>query len=472
MLKNVSLIETQKNGKRSWRLLDQAGNPIASFDAFANSLIRKHSVNTRIAYCRHLAEFFDFLHEAAGMFAEQGVSSFDGEALANVIEAYDEYLVLGSHAGNSIAVRVDETMPSPRISKTSSAIKHAPVRKFLKLSERIRSQMLELTRAGIKSFEAAASPLFPGTGEVRAISGLQRTAMVANSLIASVISRGPKLLEEDILPTSTPDITYDHERAFPFDKVRMCLNNLTTHRDKALYSFCAASGCRISEALQLLWDDIDTTAQTVKLIDPKSRPHCLSYMGLASVERDTLVWKGRATATTLLIEPFASMFFDALVAYLKTEYVPHGKHQFVFQYSVDGRRGVPYFLSSASARNEVLKRAINLAGVTDVGGPHSLRHMYGTYLLNYFPRPDGTYGLPMSIVQKLMGHKTQKATEKYARHDMDLIEVELRYANLMVFGDGDVKSLNQLKLDALRSKVEAVAREIVNASGQLLDAEK
>lgn len=362
-MKNVSLIETQKEGKRSWRLLDPSGQPIASFDAFANSLLRKHSVNTRISYCRHLAEFFDFLHEAAASFAKDQVSEFDHETLTKVVEAYDEYLVLGKDAGSVIARSVDQTMPSPRVSKQSSAIKHAPVRKFLKLSERIRRQMLELTNAGIKSFDADELPLFPGIGDTKAIPVNQRVAMIGNSLIASVISRGPKLIEEGILPTSSPDITYDHDSAFPFDKVRTFLDHLTTYRDKALYAFCAASGCRISEALQLLWEDIDTQSQTVRLIDPKSRPHSPSYLALTPVERDRLAWKGRATATTLLIEPFASMFFGALAVYLKHEYVPHGKHQFVFQYSVDGQRGVPYFFSSASSRSGVLKRAIRLSGV-------------------------------------------------------------------------------------------------------------
>lgn len=463
-MKNVSLIETQKDGKRSWRLLDPAGQPIASFDAFAISLLKKHSVNTRISYCRHLAEFFDFLYEAADSLSKKGAAGFDRDILAKVIEAYDDYLVLGKDADSAIAQSVNETMPSPCVSNQSSAIKHAPVRKFLRLSERVRRQMFELTTAGVKSFDATGLPLFPRVGEHKAISGYQRAAMVGNSLLASVISRGPKLLEEDILPNSTPDITYDHSRAFPFDKVATLINNLTTYRDKALYSFCAASGCRISEALQLLWEDIDTKFQTVRLIDPKSRPHSASYKVLAPLERERLVWKGRATTTTLLIEPFASMFFDSLAAYLKSEYVPHGKHQFVFQYSTGGQRGVPYFLCAASSRNGVLKRAIKLSGVKGVEGPHSLRHMYGTYLLNYFPRPDRTYGLPMGIVQKLMGHKTQRATEKYARHDWDLIETELRYANLIVFEHGEAKSLIQLKREALLAKLEAVERELSGTS--------
>lgn len=459
MFKNVSLIASHRDGKQTWRLLGPDGQPVAAFDTFASTLIRKHSVNTRKSYCRHLAEFFDFLFEAANVLVDRG-AALDTDTLIQVIEAYDEYLVFGLNSGNPIAAKVAATMPTTPISKQSSAIKHAPVRKFLKLSERVRQQMIELTAAGLDDRIAAPTALFPGTGERVVMGYVQIAAMRGNALLASVISRGPKLIEEGILPTSAPDLTYSHDRAFPFDRVPVMLEKLATYRDKALYAFCAASGCRISEALQILWDDIDTKTQTVRLVDPKSRPHIASYQTLTPEQRDRLVWKGRMTTSTLLIEPFASQFFEALTQYLRHEYIPHGRHHFVFQYDVDGRRGEPYFLAAASSRNGVLSRAINLAGIPGVEGPHSLRHMYGTYLLNYFPRPNGDYGLPIGVVQKLMGHATQRATEKYARQDMDLIAAELGYANQMVFGSGEVKSLDQLKREALLARLAVVEKDL------------
>lgn len=464
MFKNVSLIASQKDGKQTWRLLGPTGHPIAAFDIFATTLVRKHSVNTRKSYCRHLAEFFDFLFEASAVLASQ-CATLDTDTLIRTIEAYDEYLVFGANSGNPIAAQVAASMPTTPISKQSSAIKHAPVRKFLKLSERVRQQMVELTAAGLDDRISAPAPLVPDIGARVAIGPAQLSSMRGNSLLASVISRGPKLIEEGVLPTSTPDISYFHERAFPFDKVSSMLKKLTTHRDRALYAFCTASGCRISEALQLLWEDIDTKAQAVRLVDPKSRPHCASYQALSPEQRDKLVWKGRTTATTLLIEPFAGQFFEALALYLRHEYIPHGRHQFVFQYDVDGQYGEPYFQAAASSRNGVLNRAIKLAGVAGVEGPHSLRHLYGTYLLNYFPRPNGDYGLPIGMVQKLMGHTTQRATEKYARHSMDLIAAELGYANQMVFGCGEVKTLQQLKREALLSRLAVVEKDLALLGG-------
>lgn len=461
MFRNVTLLETQVNGRQSWRLLDPVGRTIPAFDVFAKTLERR-SVNTRKSYLRWLAEFFDFLFEAAAWSADGEVVSQD--TLIAIIEAYDDYLVLGSESGNPIAQRISQTMPSSRISKTSSGTKHAAIRKFLKLSERIRTQMLELTNAGFQSGNVSQQKLITGLGDRREPSACERQSMVRNSILAGCISRGPQLIEEGVLPTSTPDLTYDHERAFPFDKVRSVLDELTTYRDKALYAFCAASGCRVSEALQLLWDDIDTATQTVRLIDPKSRPHSPSYLALQPGERDHLVWKGRATPLTLLIEPFTTAFFVALAGYLRYEYIPHGQHKFVFQYTHRGEAGRPYFLASASSRNGVLNRAIKLAGIDGVEGPHSLRHMYGTYLLNYFPRPDGTYGLPLGIVQKLMGHKHAKDTAKYARDDKDLLEADLMYANMMLYGNGEVKSINELKRNALLVKLRQVEEQLAAES--------
>lgn len=460
MLKNVSLVESVKGGQQTWRLLGPDGLPVGAFDVFATSLLRKNPPNTRKSYCRHLAEFFDFLYEAAQILASEG-RLVDTETLAQTIEAYDEYLVLGTGSGNEIASKVAASMPSPCVSRRSSSAKHAPVRRFLKLSERIRQQMVELTNAGIKTTVQADMPLVAGIGQRTEIGSYQRAAIVGNSMLASVISRGPKLIEEGILPTSSPDIVYEHERAFPFDKVAPMLGYLLTYRDKALYSFCSASGCRISEALQLVWDDIDTANQRVRLIDPKSRPNLDSYLALSPADREKLVWKGRTTSATLLIEPFASLFFENLALYIRHEYVPHGRHQFVFQYTAEGLAGRPYFLVSAASRNGVLSRAIKLAEVENVEGPHSLRHMYGTYLLNYFPRPNGSYGLPIGVVQKLMGHRSQRSTEKYARHDKDLIEAELRFANQMVFNNGQAKSIAELKREALLSRLAVVEKELL-----------
>lgn len=464
-MKNVSLIGTVANGKQSWRLLDQGGKPIPAFDGFAKSL-GSGSVNTRKSYCRWLAEFFDYLFEAAQAFCTDATAAVTQDKLVEIIESHDPYLVLGADSGNDIACLVDMTMPSPRLSQQSSALKHAAIRKFLNLSERVRQQLLELTRADQHSPVVAPINLFPSVGTTRPISFYERQAMLGTSMIAGVISGGPRLMQQIVLPVSAPDSTYNHAAAFPFDRFGDIVTRFTNYRDTALYSFCAASGCRISEALQLLWADVDTQMQRVALIDPKTRPHDFSYISLTPPERSQLVWKGRTTHVTLLIEPFSSKFFSSLAAYLRHEYIPHGRHKFVFQYNDKAIDGRPYFLAAPSSRNGVLQRAMDLAKISQVRGPHSFRHMYGTYLLNYFPRPNGQFGLPPVLVQKLMGHANLKSTMKYARYDQDLIEAELAYANQMVFGTGVSKSLADMQMAALLSRVAELEQMITTNAPQ------
>jgi integrase len=462
MLKNVSLLETQKDGAATWLLLGPDGLPLDSFTAFADSLIRKHPFNTRVSYCRHLAEFFDYLFEAANALqaADPG-QKFTRLALQQVIEAYDAYLVLGSASGNRIALLVDATKPSPRHSPTTSALMHAPVRKFLKLSEALRAEMEELTRQGLRNDATDSQPLLKDLNVAVPVTSHQRQAMTAHSMIAGVISGGPKLVRSAILPTVSPQVAYKDSRAFPYDSIGDFIDRLPTYRDKSLYALLAASGCRTHEALQLLFDDIDVDARTVALRDPSLRLNHPSYLSLSPAQRDRLAWKGRTTERTLLIEPFAQLFFANLEHYLRNEYVPHGRHMFVFQFLRRGKEGHPYFLSAASSRNEIFKRAAAEVGVTEqVHGPHSLRHAYGTYLLNYFPRVNGDYGLPLPFVQQLMGHADVKSTMKYARVDEDLIRLELQHANAMIFDGATPKTLIQLKLEALNAQVLKLSQDL------------
>ena len=460
-MKNVSLIDVRVDGRQSFGLLDPDGRRIAAFDAFANSILR-NPLNTRKTYCRGLAKFFDYLIEATRYLGSRA-TSLSRDDLIGVLEAYREYLVYGGKSENPLARQVDSTLASPMVSAASCELMHVPLRRFLELSETLRKHLDELARHGLLKSDVDPNPLLPSVAK-REIGKHQATAMLANSLLAGVISGGPKLMKDAALPGYGGSAPYDEKRAFPFDAAVPLVNAMPSWRDKALYSFCAASGCRISEALQLLWSDIQVSTGTVKLVDPARRANDTSYLALEPHEREQLVWKGRATQVTLLIEPFATIFFEAIEMYVRQEYMPHGIHQFVFQHLTKGMEGRPYFLSAASSRREIFQKAVSVAIENEQErtalGVHSLRHMYGTYLLNYFPRIGGSYGLPIGLVKQLMGHKNIKMTERYAQHDPDLLQAELAYASNMVFRANEGKSLNEMKRDALNAKLVVIERAI------------
>ncbi len=297
MLKNVTLLPAELNGKTTWRLLGPDGMPQESFGVFADSLIRKHPLNTRRSYCRHLAEFFDYLHEASmALQADDSRIKLTRLMLREIVEAFDQYLVLGDSSGNRVAQLVNATKPSPMHAPATSALMHAPLRKFLALSEQLRKEMAEMAREGLRpSGTVDEAPLLPGMGALETVSGHQRTAMSATSMISGVISGGPRLLRRSILPTVSPQVPYAEDRAFPFDAVANFIDELPAYRDKALYAMLAASGARMSEGLQLLFDDVDVNEGSVALRSPRLRASHPSYLALSPTERERLAWKGRTT---------------------------------------------------------------------------------------------------------------------------------------------------------------------------------
>jgi integrase len=462
MLRNVTLLRTQKDGKATWRLLGTNGLPLESFSAFADSLIRRHPLNTRKAYCRHLADFFDYLFEAEmAVKASNGGEPVTRIGLAEIVDGYYEYLVYGGDSGKSIARLVDKSRPSPRYTPQTSALMHAPLRKFLSLSEHLRQELEGRFRFPNKEF-IDPQPLLPSMHSNMPITPHQRHAMAASSMIAGVIAGGPKLLKNTFLHTVTPQVAYEVNKAFPFDRIASFIEHQKTFRDKAIYAFLAASGCRMHECLQLLLDDIDVDAGLVYLRDPSVRANHQSYLKLQPLERDKLAWKGRTTESTMLIEPFSTIFFENLERYMAKEYIPHGLHRFMFQYLKKGQEGRPYFLSASSTRQQNFKTAVAAAGIQDcIQGPHSLRHAYGTYLLNYFPRSNGHFGLPIAFVQQLMGHSSIKSTLKYARYDTDLIKLELNHANAMIFRGGTQKSIVEMKIEALNAQLNKLQNELI-----------
>lgn len=466
MFKNVTLLPTTKDGQKIWKLLGPDGNPIPAFDIFAVHLLSA-KLNTRIAYSRHVAAFLDYMFEAYDRLQATD-PAFEPTTLRlrKVIEEYNDYLTLGTDSGKPIAALVSASLPSPRCSTSSAALANAAVRRFLNLSEDIRSEMEELATLRLADGHVDGLPLFPEMGKKVAISVSQRQQMMSKSLLAGVISGGPKFLKSVSLPTSVPRASKEDDRAFPFDRIVDFIEALPSHQAKSRYAFCAASGCREGESLQLLMEDIDFTSGKVLLIDPKSRVNHPSYRNLLPEERDQLEWKGRTTSACILIEPFASIFFEQLEKYLKHEYIPHGLHSFIFQYQKGKLAGRPYFLTAKSTRQEVFKTALRKENVKlRIDGPHSLRGAFATYLLNYFPRSDGSYGLALPVVQQLLGHADINSTKRYARYDADLIALELKHANAMIYNGAQPKKLVDLKLEMLRHEI----RKIEMAQG---DAQK
>ena len=152
-------------------------------------------------------------------------------------------------------------------------------------------------------------------------------------------------------------------------------------RDRALLEVLYGTGARISEAVGLDVDDLDTVDRTVLL------------RGKGGKER---------------IVPVGSYAVDAVADYLtraRPDLVAAGKGTPALFLNARGGR-----LSRQSAWT-VLVKAAERAGVTTDVSPHTLRHSFATHLL------DG--GADVRVVQELLGHASVTTTQVYTLVTVD-----------------------------------------------------
>jgi integrase/recombinase XerD len=164
-------------------------------------------------------------------------------------------------------------------------------------------------------------------------------------------------------------------KALPVDDVLRLLETPTALRDRALLEVLYSTGARISEAVGLDLDDIDSAERTV-LLDGKGGKQRLVPIGRPAL--------------------------DALDAYLvraRPGLAARGRGSPAVFLNVRGGR-----LSRQSAW-QTLKVAAEQAGLTASVSPHTLRHSFATHLL------EG--GADVRVVQELLGHASVTTTQIY-----------------------------------------------------------
>jgi integrase/recombinase XerD len=159
--------------------------------------------------------------------------------------------------------------------------------------------------------------------------------------------------------------------------------SVTGRRDRALLEVLYGSGARISEAVGLAADDVDSVNGLVRLLGKGSKERVvpLGSYALMAVEayrvrsRPVLAARGRGTPV---------LFLNA--------------------------RGGPLSRQSAWA---CLAAAANRAGLGGRVSPHTLRHSFATHLL------EG--GADVRVVQELLGHASVATTQLYTKVTADTL---------------------------------------------------
>lgn len=424
-----------------------------------------YAVNTEKLYSEHVARFIDYVYEVS-------ISQFNEEieiSISSVLRSYESFLLFGKSSSNPIAAKMAEQLGRERTTSQTSLAEtiESSILWFLKLCN---------TRNSI-SPDQLFSRLYTNNPEFRRsseVSAIKANSWLAGTIRDSLASIMPKSKRDTIFPRAKRRARRNNKErfktaAFPIELSEALLRqkkpkrSKTFHRDMAIYSGLAASGARTSEILQLKLEDVDIEKLKVYLRDPFARTN----PGITEAESEQLAWKGRTTEITFLIEPFATIFFEHLEKYLAIEYNSSSGHEFLFQ-DTNAR---PYFASDRSSRDKTFKSYAIKAGLPNTKGIslHSLRHMYGTYTLNYMPVPDKEApGFPITYVKILMGHSSISSTMKYAKYDTDLIDAYFQHANQYITQRGE-DSMSTIQQEFYTYQLETLQREAKRLGGMAHD---
>lgn len=435
--------------KSNGLIIDSHGKQYPVVSSYAKNLKRRgYSLNTIESYLEHILRFLNYLHRAYEIESEK--SAITVSKVDDIIYSYTSYLVSGMNSDDELAKQIaHEKNKSINTGYSSISVINAALTGFVEYCE-LKKSSFENPQVNTLLQVQYRNATFGETKKIK-----------ENSLLAGVISTGVRNLKKvrlGILEKRRKDHSASVVRAFPLDGISKLIDTAHSYRDKAIYAFLAASGCRTHECLQLTMGDIKVETQEVELIAPMSQKERLQ--GLSESEIDKLRWKGRQTEMTFLIEPFKSIFFSNLEKYLKHERNNLVNHCFIFQ---SRRTGKPYFLSDRSSRIKQFKKhakAIEIGNLTGLS-PHSLRHSYGFYTLNYLPLPSGEFGLKIGYVKILMGHASIKSTEVYAKTDKDLLLAKVAYANSEMFLKKEINT-NEIKMmyhEKELKKLESIVRK-------------
>ena len=237
-----------------------------------------------------------------------------------------------------------------------------------KVTENDITEFVLYLRRGDDEFAALAASSAART--LIAVRGLHRFALAEGMVERNVASEVKPPQPAKRLPKS-----------LPVDQVVELLESASIAgpdaprglRDRALLEMLYSTGARISEAVGLDVDDIDTEARSV-LLRGKGGKHRIVPVGRPAIEAiDGYLVRGRPG---LVARSNPALFLN-----------------------VRGGR-----LSRQSAW-QVLQDSAERAGITSGVSPHVLRHSFATHLL------DG--GADVRVVQELLGHASVTTTQIY-----------------------------------------------------------
>jgi len=211
------------------------------------------------------------------------------------------------------------------------------------------------------------------SSNARALSALKsmfsyfnKNNLISNDNISKIKSpKIPKAIPKSVDEVDINDILAEISS---LSKIEWCIN-----RDESLLLLIYGCGLRISEALALKKEDINTSFITVK--------------GKGNKER---------------MVPLLKMVKSKINEYLKSSPFTFGKDSLIFL----NQKGGQYSRRSFSALISNIRKNLNLPETVT---PHAFRHSFATHLLES--------GADLRSIQQLLGHESLSTTQRYTKVD-------------------------------------------------------
>jgi integrase/recombinase XerD len=152
------------------------------------------------------------------------------------------------------------------------------------------------------------------------------------------------------------------------EEVQLILNNVDNLKHKCILSLAYSAGLRLGEVINLKPGDIDS-----------KRNYVIVRQGKGMKDR-------------------YSLLSGKILELLRKYYAEYKPKEWLFE----GQFGGPY---SATSIHNILKAAVDKAGIKKRVTVHTLRHSFATHLLEH--------GVDIRYIQTLLGHQSSRTTEIY-----------------------------------------------------------
>jgi site-specific recombinase XerD len=152
------------------------------------------------------------------------------------------------------------------------------------------------------------------------------------------------------------------------EEVQLILNNVDNLKHKCILSLAYSAGLRLGEVISLKPGDIDS-----------KRNYVIVRQGKGMKDR-------------------YSLLSGKILELLRKYYAEYKPKEWLFE----GQFGGPY---SATSIHNILKAAVDKAGIKKRVTVHTLRHSFATHLLEH--------GVDIRYIQTLLGHQSSRTTEIY-----------------------------------------------------------